>query len=103
MVLLTCGLDVHLAEARPCHVERFAQQRLGLGVSAEVFEDALARKSEYRRFIIKSFEGSNDVRAVHEVLTRRLRRLLEDREAMARAFQTAYLCATGQEAADEEE
>ena len=25
------------------------------------------------------------------------------REAMARAFQTAYLCATGQEAADEEE
>lgn len=43
--------------------------------SMVVFEDGLARNSEYRRFLIKGFEGSDDVRAIREVLTRRLRRL----------------------------
>ncbi|HHT13752.1 MAG TPA: excinuclease ABC subunit UvrC [Propionibacterium sp.] len=47
--------------------------------SMVVFEDGLPRKGEYRRFIIKSFEGSNDVAAMTEVLTRRLRRLVDDR------------------------
>jgi excinuclease ABC subunit C len=39
--------------------------------SMVVFEDGLPKKSDYRRFTIKSFEGSNDVAAMHEVLTRR--------------------------------
>ena len=43
-----------------------------------VFEDGLPRKSEYRRFTIKSFEGQDDVRAMHEVLTRRFRRYLAE-------------------------
>ena len=47
--------------------------------SMVVFEDGMAKKSDYRRFIIKSFEGSNDVAAMDEVLRRRLRRLLDDR------------------------
>ncbi|MDO5501451.1 MAG: helix-hairpin-helix domain-containing protein, partial [Propionibacteriaceae bacterium] len=47
--------------------------------SMVVFEDGLPRKSEYRRFIIKGFEGSNDVAAMTEVLSRRLRRLIDDR------------------------
>lgn len=47
--------------------------------SMVVFEDALAKKSDYRRFIIKSFEGSNDVAAMVEVLRRRLGRLLDER------------------------
>ncbi|MCC2593362.1 excinuclease ABC subunit UvrC [Tessaracoccus sp. OS52] len=47
--------------------------------SMVVFEDALPKKSEYRRFIIKSFEGSNDVAAMSEVLRRRLGRLLDER------------------------
>jgi len=46
--------------------------------SMVVFEDGLPRKSEYRRFIIKSFEGSNDEAAMDEVLTRRFKRLLDD-------------------------
>jgi len=46
--------------------------------SMVVFEDGLARKSEYKRFIIKSFEGSNDEAAMDEVLTRRFKRLLDD-------------------------
>ncbi|MGN6577139.1 MAG: helix-hairpin-helix domain-containing protein, partial [Nocardioides sp.] len=47
--------------------------------SMVVFEDGLARKSEYRRFIIKGQDGSDDVRAMHEVITRRFRRLLDER------------------------
>jgi len=50
--------------------------------SMVVFEDGLARKSEYRRFIIKSFEGSDDEAAMDEVLTRRFRRLLDDEAAL---------------------
>ena len=47
--------------------------------SMVVFEDGLARKPDYRRFVIKSFEGSNDVAAMDEVLRRRLGRLLDER------------------------
>jgi len=47
--------------------------------SMVVFEDGLARKSEYRRFVIRTVEGSNDVGAMHEVLTRRFSRLLAER------------------------
>ncbi|MFE5495405.1 excinuclease ABC subunit UvrC [Streptomyces virginiae] len=44
--------------------------------SMVVFEDGLARKSEYRRFQVKSFEGQDDVRSMHEVVSRRFRRYL---------------------------
>ena len=47
--------------------------------SMVVFEDGLARKSEYRRFAIKGFDGQDDVASIHEVLSRRFRRYLEDR------------------------
>jgi excinuclease ABC subunit C len=47
--------------------------------SMVVFEDGLARKSEYRRFVIRTVEGSNDVGAMREVITRRFTRLLEER------------------------
>jgi excinuclease ABC subunit C len=54
--------------------------------SMVVFEDGLARKSEYRRFIIRGgpegtpLEGrTDDTAAMHEVLTRRFRRYIEDR------------------------
>lgn len=46
--------------------------------SMVVFEDGLARKGEYRRFIIKGQDGSDDVRAMREVITRRFRRLLDE-------------------------
>ncbi|MGX5187452.1 excinuclease ABC subunit UvrC [Streptomyces avermitilis] len=48
--------------------------------SMVVFEDGLQRKSEYRRFQIKSFEGQDDVRSMHEVITRRFRRYLSEKE-----------------------
>ncbi len=48
--------------------------------SMVVFEDGLARKSEYRRFSIKGFDGSDDISAIREVITRRFRRYLAERE-----------------------
>jgi len=48
--------------------------------SMVVFEDGLARKSEYRRFVIRGVEGQNDVASMHEVITRRFRRMLEEQQ-----------------------
>ncbi|MFJ7082456.1 excinuclease ABC subunit UvrC [Streptomyces griseus] len=50
--------------------------------SMVVFEDGLARKSEYRRFQIKGFEGQDDVRSMHEVIGRRFKRYLQEKERM---------------------
>ncbi|WP_184548343.1 excinuclease ABC subunit UvrC [Streptosporangium becharense] len=47
--------------------------------SMVVFEDGLARKSEYRRFAVRSAEG--DVASIHEVISRRFKRYLEERSA----------------------
>ncbi|HVT21676.1 MAG TPA: excinuclease ABC subunit UvrC, partial [Mycobacteriales bacterium] len=46
--------------------------------SMVVFEDGLARKSEYRRFAIRNV-GQDDVSSIREVITRRFRRYLEER------------------------
>jgi excinuclease ABC subunit C len=71
-----------LAEA-PLRIECYdVSNILGQHVVASmvVFEDGLARKSEYRRFTVRGTDGQDDVAAIHEVLTRRFRRYLEDRE-----------------------
>jgi excinuclease ABC subunit C len=50
--------------------------------SMVVFEDGLARKGEYRRFVIRGEGegqvGQNDVAHMHQVITRRFRRLLDE-------------------------
>lgn len=46
--------------------------------SMVVFEDGLPKKSEYRRFTIRDVEGQNDVASMHEVITRRFKRMLAD-------------------------
>ncbi len=52
--------------------------------SMVVFEDGLARKGEYRRFVIRGLDGAagsdniDDTAAMHEVITRRFRRLLDE-------------------------
>jgi excinuclease ABC subunit C len=51
--------------------------------SMVVFEDGLARKSEYRRYVIKGQAGKagsgGDVASIHEVISRRFRRYVEER------------------------
>ncbi|CAN5286041.1 excinuclease ABC subunit UvrC [soil metagenome] len=68
--------------AAPLRIECFDISNLqGTEVvgSMVVFEDGLARKADYRRFVIRGVEGQNDVASMHEVITRRFRRMLDDR------------------------
>ncbi|MBB4893005.1 excinuclease ABC subunit C [Streptomyces olivoverticillatus] len=72
------GLD-----SAPLRIECFDISHLqGQDVVASmvVFEDGLARKSEYRRFQMKTFEGQDDVRSMHEVVGRRFRRYLQEKQ-----------------------
>ncbi len=48
--------------------------------SMVVFEDGLPRKSEYRRFKVRTVAGNDDFAAMEEVLTRRLTAYLEERD-----------------------
>jgi len=84
------GLDLPSA---PLRIECFDVSHVqGTNVVASmvVFEDGLPRKAEYRRFIVKAAMAGNgstgeatpqidDTAAMHEVLTRRFRRYLDDR------------------------
>jgi excinuclease ABC subunit C len=84
------GLDLPSA---PLRIECFDVSHVqGTNVVASmvVFEDGLPRKAEYRRFIVKAALAPpgpagettpqiDDTAAMHEVLTRRFRRYLDDR------------------------
>jgi len=73
------ALDLHDAPLRiECYDISNLQGTEVVG-SMVVFEDGLARKSENRRFIVRGVEGQNDVASMHEVITRRFRRMLEER------------------------
>ncbi len=48
--------------------------------SMVVFEDGLVKKSEYRRFAIDTTTATDDTRAMHQVITRRMKRLIADRQ-----------------------
>jgi excinuclease ABC subunit C len=52
--------------------------------SMVVMEDGLAKRSDYRRFKVRHQEGQDDFAAMEEVLTRRFRRYLSEREEGAR-------------------
>jgi excinuclease ABC subunit C len=69
-------------ERPPLRIEGFDISNIsGTSVVASmvVFEDGVAKKSEYRRFIIDTDTAWDDTRAIHQVLTRRLKRLAEER------------------------
>jgi len=53
--------------------------------SMVVFEDGLPRKSEYRRFAVRGTDGQDDTAWMHEVLTRRFRRHVDEQAAIADA------------------
>ena len=77
---ITDALDL---DSAPLRIECYDISHLqgdDVVASMVVFEDGLARKSEYRRFQIKGFAGQDDVRSMHEVITRRFRRYLAEKE-----------------------
>ncbi|MEU6377839.1 excinuclease ABC subunit UvrC [Streptomyces sp. NPDC046909] len=70
-------------DSAPLRIECFDISHLqgdDVVASMVVFEDGLQRKSEYRRFQIKGFEGQDDVRSMHEVITRRFKRYIAEKE-----------------------
>jgi excinuclease ABC subunit C len=76
-----------LAEA-PLRIECFDISNLqGTEIvgSMVVMEDGLAKRSDYRRFKIRHQEGQDDFAAMEEVLSRRFRRYLDERDEGARA------------------
>ncbi len=77
------ALDLPVAPLRiECYdVSNIAGQHVV--ASMVVFEDGLARKGEYRRFTIRGTDGQDDVAAIHEVIARRFRRYLEERDGSA--------------------
>ena len=71
-------------ESAPLRIECFdISNTSGTTVVASmvVFEDGLAKKSDYRRFIINSDGPIDDTKSMHQVITRRMRRWLQDQEA----------------------
>ncbi|NBE54019.1 excinuclease ABC subunit UvrC [Streptomyces boluensis] len=86
---IAAALDL---DGAPLRIECFDISHLqgdDVVASMVVFEDGLARKSEYRRFQIKGRvgdtqvwhgEGQDDVRSMHEVVARRFKRYLAEKE-----------------------
>jgi len=50
--------------------------------SMVVWEDGKMKKSDYRKFIIKTVEGVDDFASMREVVTRRYKRLCEEKKAL---------------------
>jgi excinuclease ABC subunit C len=50
--------------------------------SMVVWEDGKMKKSDYRKFIIKEVSGVDDFASMREVVTRRYKRVLEEKQAM---------------------
>ncbi|WP_018640352.1 excinuclease ABC subunit UvrC [Parafrankia elaeagni] len=66
----------------PLRIECFDVSNIqGTNVVASmvVFEDGLARKSEYRRFAIRGVDGQDDTASMHEAVHRRFSRYLAER------------------------
>jgi excinuclease ABC subunit C len=50
--------------------------------SMVVWEEGKMKKADYRKFILRTVEGIDDFKSMHEVVTRRYRRLRDEEKAM---------------------
>jgi excinuclease ABC subunit C len=76
--------DLRLNE-EPRHIECFDNSNIQGSnpvAACVVFKDGKASKKDYRKFNIKTVEGSNDFASMEEVVFRRYRRLLEEGEPL---------------------
>lgn len=74
--------DLRLTE-QPRHIECFDNSNFqgSDAVSAcVVFRNGKPSKSDYRHFIVKTITGPNDFATMHEVITRRYKRMLEENQ-----------------------
>lgn len=92
-------------DSAPLRIECFDISHLqgeDVVASMVVFEDGLPRKGEYRRFQIKGFEGQDDVRSMHEVISRRFKRYLAEKEKTGEWVDGEVPADAGPEGRDEE-
>lgn len=83
-ILETMKNDLRLSEL-PRHIECFDNSNFhGTNAVAAcvVFRDAKPYKKDYRNFTIKTVEGSNDFASMEEVVYRRYKRLLDEKEPL---------------------
>jgi excinuclease ABC subunit C len=83
-VLYQLQADLELQQL-PVHIECFDNSNFqgSYPVSAcVVFKDGIASKKDYRHFNIKTVEGINDFASMKEVVFRRYRRLLEEKQPL---------------------
>lgn len=76
--------DLRMTE-KPTHIECFDNSNIqgAYPVAAMVvFKDGKPAKSEYRHFNIKTVEGPNDFASMEEVVYRRYKRLLDEKEPL---------------------
>jgi excinuclease ABC subunit C len=69
----------------PCRIECFDISHIQGAetvASMVVWEDGRMKKSEYRKFIIRSVDGVDDFASMREVVTRRYKRLQEENKTM---------------------
>lgn len=83
-ILRTMQTDLRLKEL-PVHIECFDNSNIqgAFPVSAcVVFKDAKPSKKDYRLFNIKTVEGPNDFASMEEVIYRRYKRLLDEKQSL---------------------
>jgi excinuclease ABC subunit C len=83
-IMKTLKEDLKLKDL-PVHIECFDNSNIqGTNpVSAcVVFKDAKPSKKDYRHFNIKTVEGPDDFASMHEVITRRYRRMMEEEQPL---------------------
>ena len=78
---LTQIQDALALDAPPLRIECFDISNISgttVVASMVVFEDGQPKKSDYRRFIIETESAPDDTRAMHQVISRRMKRWLSD-------------------------
>jgi excinuclease ABC subunit C len=83
-ILETMKRDLHLTEL-PVHIECFDNSNLqGTNpvASCVVFKNGKPAKKDYRHFNVKSVDGPNDYASMVEIITRRYRRLLDEKQPL---------------------
>ena len=83
-ILLTLQSDLRLKE-KPVHIECFDNSNIQGSepvAACVVFKNALPVKKEYRHYNIKEVKGIDDFASMEEVVFRRYRRLLEEKQSL---------------------
>lgn len=83
-ILETLKKDLRLQET-PVHMECFDNsnfQGTNAVAACVVFKDAKPSKKDYRHFNIKTVEGPNDFASMEEIIYRRYKRLLDEKESL---------------------